>query len=88
MKATGSRAEVMHGAAKSTTGGLTKKNLVLDKKDGSIKSKAMKKRGKEDHLKEWRAAVEKARKKLGLKGFHALSKDSELYKEAKKIYGK
>ena len=88
MKATGSRAEVMHGIAKATTGGLTKKDLVRDKKDGSIKSKAMKKRGKEDHLKEWRAAVAKARKKLGIDGFQALSKDSELYKEAKKIYDK
>ena len=76
MKATGSRAEVMHGAAKTTTGGLTKSKLTKGK-DGSIKSKAMKKRGKEDHL-----------KKLGTDGFQALSKDSELYKEAKKIYGK
>ena len=88
MKATGSRAEVMHGAAKSTTGGLTKKNLVRDKKDGSIKSKAMKKRGKEDHLKEWRDAVKKARKQLGVKGFEPLHPDRELYKLAKKIYGK
>ena len=87
MKATGSRAEVMHGVAKATTGGLPKSKLTKGK-DGSIKSKAMKKRGKEDHLKEWRDAVKKARKKLGTDGFQALSKDSELYKEAKKIYGK
>ena len=87
MKATGSRAEVMHGVAKATSGGLTKSKLIKGK-DGSIKSKAMKKRGKEDHLKDWRAAVKKARKNLGIDGFQALSKDSELYKEAKKIYGK
>ena len=87
MKATGSRAEVMHGAAKKTTGGLPKSKLTLGK-DGSIKSKAMKKRGKDDPLKEWRAAVKKARKKLGIDGFMALSKDTELYKEAKKIYNK
>ena len=68
MKATGSRAEVMHGVAKATTGGLTKSKLTKGK-DGSIKSKAMKKRGKEDHLKEWRDAVKKARKKLGVDGF-------------------
>lgn len=87
MKATGSRAEVMHGVAKATSGGLTKSKLIKGK-DGSIKSKAMKKRGKEDHLKAWRDAVKKARKNLGIDGFQALSKDSELYKEAKKIYGK
>ena len=87
MKATGSRAEVMHGAAKATTGGLTKSKLTKGK-DGSIKSKAMKKRGKDDPLKEWRAAVSKARKELGVKGFQALSKGSELYKLAKKYYGK
>ena len=87
MKATGSRAEVMHGVAKATSGGLTKSKLTKGK-DGSIKSKAMKKRGKEDHLKAWREAVKKARKNLGIDGFQALSKDSELYKEAKKIYGK
>ena len=78
MKATGSRAEVMHGVAKATSGGLTKSKLTKGK-DGSIK---------EDHLKAWRDAVKKARKNLGIDGFQALSKDSELYKEAKKIYGK
>jgi|TARA_R110002074_G_scaffold137276_3_gene282317 hypothetical protein len=87
MKATGSRAEVMHGEAKKTTGGLPKSKLVRGK-DGSIKSKAMKKRGKEDSLKAWRAAVAKARKNLGIEGFVALSKDTELYKAAKKIYNK
>jgi hypothetical protein len=87
MKATGSRAEVMHGEAKHTAGGLTKSKLTRGK-DGSIKSKAMKKRGKEDHLKGWRDAVKKARKELGVEGFQALSKDTELYKLAKKIYGK
>ena len=76
MKATGSRAEVMHGVAKATSGGLTKSKLTKGK-DGSIKSKAMKKRGKEDHLKDWRDAVKKARKNLGIDGFQALSKDSE-----------
>ena len=35
----GSRAEVLHGTADQTAGGLKKKDLVLDKKDGQIKSK-------------------------------------------------
>jgi len=38
-KRTGSRAEVMHGTAKMTEGGLMKKDLYLDKTDGRIKSK-------------------------------------------------
>ena len=53
----GSRAQVFHGTADQTAGGLTKKDLMLDPKDGQIKSKAaqqaalarMKKEGKK-HL--------------------------------------
>jgi len=52
----GSRAQVFHGTADKTAGGLTKKDLILDD-DGQIKSKAaqqaaiarMKKEGKK-HL--------------------------------------
>ena len=40
MSAIGSRAEVFHGTAEKTSGGLTKKDLMLDPKDGRIKSKA------------------------------------------------
>jgi hypothetical protein len=36
----GSRAEVFHGTADKTAGGLTKKDLMQDPKDGRIKSKA------------------------------------------------
>ena len=36
----GSRAEVFHGTADKTAGGLTKKDLMKDPKDGRIKSKA------------------------------------------------
>ena len=39
MKRVGSRAEVLHGAATMTEGGLTKKDLYLDPKDGRIKSR-------------------------------------------------
>ena len=85
-KITGSRAEVFHGTAHQTSGGLVKKDLVM--KDGRIHSKAMVKRGKSDPLAKWRKAVAKARKELGTEGFQALSKDSELYKLAKKYYNK
>ena len=36
----GSRAQVFHGTADRTAGGLTKKDLMLDPKDGQIKSVA------------------------------------------------
>ncbi|ABY27931.2 hypothetical protein OtV5_134 [Ostreococcus tauri virus OtV5] len=53
----GSRAEVFHGTAEKTTGGLRAKDLMLDPNDGQIKSVAahkaalarMKKEGKK-HL--------------------------------------
>ena len=56
-KLIGSRAEVFHGTAAKTSGGLTQKDLMLDAKDGQIKSVAahqaalerMKKEGKK-HL--------------------------------------
>ena len=57
MKPFGSRAEVFHGTAEKTSGGLRAKDLMLDAKDGQIKSVAahqaaldrMKKEGKK-HL--------------------------------------
>jgi len=57
IKMIGSRAQVFHGTADKTAGGLTKKSLMLDPKDGQIKSVAaqqaalsrMKKEGKK-HL--------------------------------------
>lgn len=39
-KPIGSRAEVFHGTADKTSGGLKKKDLMLDPKDGQIKSVA------------------------------------------------
>ena len=40
MKPIGSRAEVFHGTAAKTSGGLTQKDLMLDPNDGQIKSVA------------------------------------------------
>ena len=39
-KPIGSRAEVFHGTAQKTSGGLRAKDLMLDPKDGQIKSVA------------------------------------------------
>ena len=85
-KTVGTRAEVFHGVAAKTSGGLTKKDLY--KKDGRIHSKAMKKRGSNTALVKWRKAVAKARKDLKIEGFQAISKDSKLYKVAKEYYNK
>ena len=46
MKTNGSRAEVWHGTAKKTKGGLTKKDLF--KKKGRIKSKRASKKAKKN----------------------------------------
>ena len=59
MKPIGSRAEVFHGTAEKTSGGLRAKDLMLDAKDGQIKSVAahqaavdrMKKEGKKAMVK-------------------------------------
>ena len=40
MKPVGSRAEVFHGTAAKTSGGLSQKDLMLDPNDGQIKSVA------------------------------------------------
>tara|TARA_R110002074_G_scaffold36684_1_gene99926 strand:+ start:526 stop:804 length:279 start_codon:yes stop_codon:yes gene_type:complete len=60
----GSRALVWHKKARATSSGLTRDDLYMGK-DGSIKSKKMKKRGSSPALKKWRAAVAKVSKKEG-----------------------
>ena len=83
---TGSRAQVMHGNAETTTGGLAKKHLKYV--DGRIVAKKKSKLGDSPALKKWRAAVAKARKSLKIKkGEFALIK-GELLTEARKIYKK
>ena len=77
----GSRAQVLHGNADRTAGGLTKKDLK--KKDGEIISKAKAKTSKANP---WIKAVEKAKKELGLKGFQLVQ--GPLLKKAHEIYGK
>lgn len=68
-KRIGSRAEVLHGTAAMTEGGLTKKDLYLDAKDGRIKSRKaheaalarMKAEGKAHFVQVWKPkGVDKA----------------------------
>ena len=78
----GSRAEVFPGNADRTAGGLTKKDLVRDKKDGRIKSKAardaakkrMKKEGKKAMVKVFKPSKDgfKLQPREGTKGYDKL----------------
>ena len=77
----GSRAQVFHGNATQTAGGLTKKDLKM--KAGEIVSK---KKAKDEKANPWIKAVAKAKKELGIKGF-ALVKGPLLTK-AREIYAK
>lgn len=84
----GSRAQVYHGNADQTAGGLTKKDLKMVK--GEIVSKT---KSKGEKTNPWIKAVAKARRELGIKKGAAFEeyipkKGSELYKTAKEIYSK
>jgi hypothetical protein len=57
MIAVGSRAEVLHGKAKHTSGGLTKKDLKVSKKTEEIVSKEKSKQGKKN---DWASCTKKA----------------------------
>ena len=60
----GSRAQVYHGNATETAGGLKKKDLKMVK--GEIVSKA---KSKDEKKNPWIVAVAKAKKELKIKGF-------------------
>merc|ERR1719261_638811 len=73
---------VLRGTKAKTVGGLTASSLTKNK-HGRVVSKKLSAKGKKS---EWIAAVQKARKALGLKGFVAIKKGSALYKKAKELY--
>jgi len=69
----GSRAEVFHGNADNTSGGLAKKDLMM--KDGRIVSKAASKAAKKSLKKnpKFQAFVELAKKRLIVTRAHSVS---------------
>merc|ERR1712007_120296 len=68
-KGRGALARVFSGKKAKTVGGLKKSDLVKNKA-GKVVSKKRSLLGKKNgHIKKWTAAVAKARKALGLKGF-------------------
>jgi len=77
----GSRAQVYHGNATHTAGGLTKKDLKM--KDGELVSKKKAKGAKSNP---WIKAVAKAKKELGITGFALVQ--GELLKRAREIYSR
>merc|ERR1711920_829648 len=83
---TGSMRKVWNGTAKYTKGGLTKKDLCINRR-GKVVSRKKMSHG-EKVLSGWVKATGLARDKLGLKGFVACKRGTEYYKLAIKLYGK
>ena len=77
----GSRAQVMHGNATQTAGGLTKKDLKMVKGEIVSKNKA-----KGEKTNPWIKAVAKAKKELGITGFALIQ--GKLLTRAREIYAK
>ena len=83
----GSRLEVWRKQADETSGGLTRKDLFYDEKDGRIKSKARSKATKKSEpLKKWVKAMGEAKKELGIKKKEFALMEGKLLKATKKIY--
>merc|ERR1712124_70504 len=81
------RSVVFRGTKAKTYTGLTKTDLVKNKR-GKIVTKKSLAAGKKNYsnIKGWVVACQKARKALGIKGFVAIKKGSDLYKKAKELY--
>jgi hypothetical protein len=79
----GTRAQVYHGNATQTAGGLTKKDLKKDRKSGELVSKV---KSKDEKTNPWIKAVQKAKKELGIKGFALVQ--GPLLTRARAIYSK
>jgi hypothetical protein len=82
-KTVGSRAQVMHGTALRTAGGLAKKDLKKSRKTGEIVSKDKAKTQKKNP---WIKAVGEAKRDLGIKGFALI--EGPLLRRAREIYSK
>merc|ERR1711977_252968 len=84
------KSSVFRGGKAKTQSGLTKADLKKNSagKIVSRKKSALAKKRYASGIGKWIAAVSKARKALGVKGFVAIKKGSALYKKAKEFYGK
>ena len=82
-----SKSVVFRGTKAKTYTGLSKSDLVKNKR-GKIVTKKQAANGKKAYanIKGWTVAVQKARKALGVKGFVAVKKGTPLYKKAKELF--
>ena len=80
---------VFNGNKTKTVGGLKKGDLMKNK-NGKVVSKKAHANGKKafKRIQKWTAAVQKARKQMGVKGFVAVKKGTALYKKAHSIFRK
>ncbi|AAR26862.1 FirrV-1-A38 [Feldmannia irregularis virus a] len=90
MKKVGSRASVFRGYAEKTAGGLTKKDLKLNK-NGLIVSKknsSRAKRTESPYMKAWREAVKVTYEdpRFDTGEFHVIKKGTPFYRAVKKEY--
>merc|ERR1712233_87940 len=86
---TGSMRKVWSGTSVYTKGGLTKKDLMLNKKGKVVSKKKFASGQKLKKASGWMTAVMKARKELGITGFCLMNRGAEgkaLYKRAKELY--
>merc|ERR1719265_541186 len=83
------KAAVFRGSKAKTSSGHAKGDLMKSK-SGKIVTKKSSAAGKKAYarIKGWTAAVQKARKEMGVKGFQVVKKGTPLYKKAKELYGK
>ena len=80
------KAVVFRGTKEKTAGGMTKSDLIKNKYGKIVSKKRSLFAKKNNYIKGWTTAVQKARKALGLKGFVAIKKGSPLYNKAKELY--
>merc|ERR1712061_445399 len=84
---TGTLRRVWNGSAKYTKGGLTKKDLCVNKRGKVLsKKKAASAMKLFKNIKPWLAAIGRARKELKLVGFVPCKRGTKYYKLARKYY--
>lgn len=76
---------VFNGSISRTPGGISSDGIAKVKTKYGYRYVSKKKR-KQGLVNKWIAAVMKARKQLGVKGFQPLKKGTELYKLAKELH--
>merc|ERR1739845_114227 len=79
---------VLRGTKEKTSSGMTKADLMLNKRGKVVSKKksALAKKRFASSVGPWMQAVKKARAALKVKGFVAIKKGSPLYIKAKEIY--